>query len=121
MHRNSEGFTLVEVLVATVILTIMIGAALGLTTWVLRANAYSNKLTDATTMAQGKMDEILDGRFSSMASGNDTVDRFRRNWTVTPASYGNDVVVEVAWTDTDSHHRHIVLRTIVDEKQLGGF
>jgi len=55
---DNRGFTLVEILVAIVTLSIGLLAMAGLTTGVMRGNAFSNRMTTAIMLAQGKMEDI---------------------------------------------------------------
>ena len=48
---GSAGFTFVEAIVSLVILMIALTGALGLTSWMIRANAFSNDMTTALSFA----------------------------------------------------------------------
>lgn len=56
--HDTNGFTLIEILIATVIITI---ASLGIATLsagVIRGNSFSKRLTTATTLAQDRLEQV---------------------------------------------------------------
>ena len=55
---NNNGFTLIEVLVAIVILSIGLLGTAALITGIIKGNQVSNRITTATTCAQDMMEEI---------------------------------------------------------------
>jgi type IV pilus assembly protein PilV len=55
--RDTNGFTLVEILIATVIITIASLGIATLTTGVIRGNSFSKRLTTATTLAQDRLEQ----------------------------------------------------------------
>ena len=56
--QRNDGFTLMEVLIATVIFAIISLGAVASMVSVMQGNAFSNKITTATTLAQTKLEEI---------------------------------------------------------------
>ena len=111
---RSNGFTLVEVLIAMFLLvTALLGTA-AVTTTVIKGNSFSNRMTQATTLAQDKMEELKGMSYASMTSGNDTPSAgFQRTWTVTPDSPAADmativVTVTFPWNGT----RTVTLSTL---------
>jgi len=55
---SQNGFTLLEVLMATVILSVGLLALASMTVTVIRGNARANQVTIATTLAQEKIEEL---------------------------------------------------------------
>lgn len=55
---NNNGFTLLEILVAALVLAVGFVGMVGVATSVMRGNVYSSRLTTATVLAQQKMEEI---------------------------------------------------------------
>jgi len=68
MSQNNKGFTLIEVLVAMVILSIGLLGTAALLTGIIRGNQVSNRITAATTLAQDKMENIKSVIYSKAAS-----------------------------------------------------
>lgn len=56
--RNNAGFTLIEILIATVILTIGSLGVASLTVSIMGGNSLSNRTTTATILAQNQMENI---------------------------------------------------------------
>lgn len=105
--RQNKGFTLIEVLVAIVLLTLgMLGVA-SLTIGVIKGNAYSKNVSTATVIAQQQIDQAQRVGYASLGdlAGTSTVamgdKNFTRMTTVTdnsPATNMKALVVSVAWS-----------------------
>lgn len=124
--KNSQrGFTLLEVLVAILILTIGLLGTAGLTTGVIKGNHYSKNVTSATAAAQTKMEAIKSGGYSNATTTNfpsDTVSMggmsFTRTIAITnssPATNMKTVSVTVSWTEANATSRSVNLQTILAE------
>jgi type IV pilus assembly protein PilV len=55
--RDTNGFTLVEILIATVVITIASLGIATLTAGVISGNSFSKRLTTATTLAQDRLEQ----------------------------------------------------------------
>jgi len=58
LHDDNSGFTLIEVLVAIVILTVGLLGTAGLIIEIIKGNQVSKRISTATVLAQDKMEEI---------------------------------------------------------------
>lgn len=122
---SQNGFTLLEVLVAIVILTIGLLGTAGLTTGVIRGNHYSKNLTSATAAAQTQLESVKSSGYANATAANfpnDTVTMggmtFTRTTTVTnssPAANMKTVSVTVSWTESNNTSRSVNLQTILAE------
>jgi prepilin-type N-terminal cleavage/methylation domain-containing protein len=56
--KEANGFTLIEILIATVIITIASLGVATLTVGVIRGNSFSQRLTTATTLIQDRLEEV---------------------------------------------------------------
>ena len=108
-RRN--GFTLVEVIVAIVLIGVGLMGLAALSTTVTRANVQSSSLTTATALAQERVERLRTDDYDAIASGNDArvVDgvTYTRTWTVTaddPAQGLKTVAVAVSWTSRGATH-----------------
>ena len=122
---SQNGFTLLEVLVAIVILTIGLLGTAGLTTGVIRGNHYSKNVTSATAAGQTMLESVKSSGYTNATSANfpnDTVTMggmtFTRTTTITnssPAANMKTVSVTVSWTESKNTARSVNLQTILAE------
>jgi type IV pilus assembly protein PilV len=56
--RDANGFTLIEILIATVIITIASLGIATLTVGIMHGNSFSQRLTTATTLAQERLEQV---------------------------------------------------------------
>ncbi len=113
--NNEKGFSLMEVMIALLILAVGLLGVAGLMTMTIKTNAYGNHLTEASTFAQAKMEEFR-STHPAAGSGSDTVDsvtgvRFTRRWSITPDAEMKIINVTIEWTDKTNHS--IELSTII--------
>lgn len=122
---SQNGFTLLEVLVAIVILTIGLLGTAGLTTGVIRGNHFSKNVTSATAAAQTKLEAIKSGGYVYATASNFPSDAltmggmtYTRTTTITnssPAANMKTVSVTVSWTESNNTARSVNLQTILAE------
>lgn len=104
--------TLLEVLVAMIIMSVSLLMLLNMAMIALDGNDWANKTTIATQAMQQKMEQIrASGDFSD---GSDTVDGIARSWEVTHAdNHLRKVEVSVKWTDIRAQERGSVLTSFI--------
>ncbi len=124
--KGDHGFSLVEILITLFVLSVGLLAVCGLTSGVMRSNAFSNKLTTATTLAQEKMEELRGRGYAAFPSGAAVVSEdyssmalhpsFKRIVDTqdagTPQNRLKKIAVAVYW-DGDAHR--VVLETLLGE------
>jgi prepilin-type N-terminal cleavage/methylation domain-containing protein len=96
--KNSEGVTLLEVLVAMIILSVSLLLLLNMTMVALDSNDWANKTTSSTQALQEKMEQLRASH--DPQSGSDTANGVQRAWTVSPI--GSNLVqvnVTATWKD----------------------
>lgn len=139
MRTNAAcaGFTLVEVLVASLLLTVGLLTAVRLFASSTVANASSRKVTTATVLAVEKMEQLRalsidDDAFAASPSGSLDVDiegyfdrpdpRFVRRWSVEPLpAYPDDAVaVQVVVVRPDAPGRTSLETIKVRKPATGG-
>jgi type IV pilus assembly protein PilV len=70
--RNNAGFALIEILIATVILTIGSLGVASLTVSIMSGNSLSNRTTTATILAQNQMENIKNFGFAGTPAAGTT-------------------------------------------------
>jgi prepilin-type N-terminal cleavage/methylation domain-containing protein len=119
--EKDNGFTLIEVLIAIVILSSALLGMAALTVAIINGNRLSNDLTTATTLAQDKMEDVRGMSYSSIASETKAVlsspyDAYKREVTVTddsPATGMKTVNVKVYWGGASKEDHNVELKTIL--------
>lgn len=106
--NNNQGYSLVELLVGIVILTIAMTAILSMALSSIRGNAASQRMTEARFLAQGRLEELLNVQpVADLADGNDTpgAGSYQRTWTITPGPTASSrwVEVRIDWNDKGAH------------------
>jgi type IV pilus assembly protein PilV len=69
-HKGQKGFTLIEVMIAMVILATGLLALMGLQIVSIRSNAFSNEMAQASILAQTRLEEIRNKPYASLATGS---------------------------------------------------
>jgi type IV pilus assembly protein PilV len=117
----NNGFTLIEMLIAIVILAVGLLSMATLTGAIIQKNKLSNDLTAATTLAQDKLEDIRANGYASAVSETKTActgdfSEYQREVTVnndTPAAGMKQVTVKVYWGPSDTHD--VEIKTILCE------
>ena len=114
---GSKGFTLLEILMALIILSISLLALAGLMTMTTRNNSYGSHVTEAATFAQDKLEQLRAGPWGNIVSGTDpspitgcTGITYVRNWNVVPnaADSMRTITITMDWTDQTNHSIRLV-------------
>jgi len=107
---KSKGFTLIEVLIALVILSVAFLGLAGLMVQTTKNNSFGGRMTEAATFAQDKLEELRAVSWVTITPGSDKMSSngmdFSRNWRVTPnPTNGNlkEIAVTINWKDKTSH------------------
>jgi len=111
--KRSKGFSLIEVLIALVILAISLLALAGLMVTTTKNNSSGAHVTEAATFAQDKLEELKVTPWANIVTGSDTVGgplistgiSYARSWTVATDGTGNvkTITITISWTDKISH------------------
>ncbi len=122
--HNNKGFTLIEIMISIAIIAIGIFAVMSLIITVMKGNTLSKRVTTATTIAQGKMedfksmdyDSVVDDPGTDTATAYDTVYYWEANVEDdTPATDTKTITVDVYWSSggTDTTHNNVEMKTII--------
>jgi prepilin-type N-terminal cleavage/methylation domain-containing protein len=69
---DSRGFTLIEILIATLLFSVALLGVASLVTVVLKGNYLSKQITTATALAQQKMEENINKGYVNLTVGTET-------------------------------------------------
>ena len=121
LNADNKGFTLIEVMIAIVILSVGLLGMASLTVGIIKGNKFSNEVTTATTLGQDKMEDIRRTGYSSVAAETKAVlpspdDQYKREVTVTnnsPATDMKTVNVKVYWGGASKEDHNVEMKTIL--------
>lgn len=121
--RENSGFTLMEVLVAMLILSVGLLGMAALITGIINSNKLSNRISTATVLAQDKMEEVRQVGYSGMPASDTTTTEDYNSITnyslykrvtftdvANPATGMKTITVTVYW-ESDNHS--VVFNTIL--------
>jgi type II secretion system protein I len=121
-HMKSNGFTLIETLIALVILAIALLALAGLMVTTTRNNSFGGHITEAATFAQDKLEEFRAVSWGSILSGNDQKNgsngiNYQRNCEVVTSVDGNlkTVTLNITWKDRNDHMIQVL--SVINKKE----
>lgn len=118
--KRSKGFSMIEVLIALVILSVSLLGLAGLMVTTTRGNSFGNHMTEAVTFAQDKLEELRVKPLDSIVSANDpaplqgsTGMLYSRSWTVStlpnptppPTDLQKAITVTVRWNNNNNSIR----------------
>ena len=119
---KSNGFTLIETLIALVILAIALLALAGLMVTTTRNNSFGGHMTEAATFAQDKLEEFRVVSWGSIRSGNDQKNgsngvNYQRNWKWSTSADGNlkTVTLNINWKDRNDHMIQVL--SVINKKE----
>ncbi len=116
---DQRGMTLVEIMVAMIILALALAWLAPLLVIAMRGNRFGGDLTEATTLAQDKLEEFRNMSYSSMLAdpvGQDTVGAAVRSWTITEEEDQDglaNIEVNISWQDDKGQDHQVQLVTLL--------
>jgi prepilin-type N-terminal cleavage/methylation domain-containing protein len=110
--KRRRGFTLVEVVVASLLLGLGIVALYGLTGMISRMNALGEDVRTALNVGANRVEELISA--GSGSSGSNQMRSYSSRWTVANTNAdAKTVVVSVNWTGIDSVSHRVELRSVL--------
>jgi len=101
IRSNQSGFTILEVIVAILILSMALLLLLNMAMVALDGNDWSHKTTNATQLIQQKLEQLRGT--SSLTGGNDVVNGATRTWTVSDAgNHLRRIDITIQWQDVNA-------------------
>ena len=111
-----NGFTLIEVLAALLILSFALLGLAGLMVTTTKNNSFGGHLTEAVTLAEDKLEQLRATPFGMIQLNAATIDKpigstgvtYTRSWVATPnapppGNTLNTITITVSWTDAIPH------------------
>jgi type IV pilus assembly protein PilV len=114
-HRNQDGFTLLEILLAITIFSIGLLAVAAMQVSAIHGNKLGNEWTQATTLAQQQMEVLKSGDITTAAYTPGTYGPFavagvgggifNRSWTIVAnTTFSVRATVTVSWNQAGVSH-----------------
>ncbi len=116
--QESKGFTLIEVFVVLLIFICGIVPLLKLQISTIDGNLAANQLTEATNLAESKMEQLLGWNYddiNSAALSSQTIGDFSVSWTRnqdSPIADTTTITVSVSWLDKDNKSHCVSMSSI---------
>ena len=127
--RSECGFTLIEVIVSMVILTVGIGIISSIVADVSRKNFFSQNHTQAVIMAQNKIEELLNEGYESpdleagayenplnpVSAAGDTSGIYYQYWAIEdlrPIPRSKEITSLIQWEGADGDTKSVVLTAV---------
>ncbi len=124
MYKSSSstrsGFSFVEVIVSMMLVSIGMVGAMGLASYMSRANQWSERMAIASTMGQDKLEELLNTPYAALGSGSDSVAGFTRSWSVTTSNNFRLVNLTITWNTLGKSGHELTLSTVRPNPASGG-
>ncbi|MEA2031057.1 MAG: prepilin-type N-terminal cleavage/methylation domain-containing protein [candidate division Zixibacteria bacterium] len=115
--RNQKGLTLLEVLIAMVILGIALLMLLNMSMVALTSNDWSNKATIVTQAIQKKLEELRST--PNPVSGIDSLNGVNLYWSVSsPQNHLREVYLSASWEDLTSEYKNTSVTTYIQSDSV---
>jgi len=103
-----DGFTLIEILVALIIISVSLLALAGLMVTTTKNNSFGNHMTEATTFGQDKLEELRVTPWDYILKGGDNIIgctgiNYTRNWDVGTNENLKTITIKINWNDKINH------------------
>ena len=96
--KNNSGISILEVLIAMIILSVALLVLLNMTMVALTGNDWSNHTTASTQLMQQKLEQLR--AESNPTDGSDVINDYERRWVVsTVADHLRQIDISVTWTN----------------------
>jgi len=112
---DNRGFTIIEIMFALSIFAIGILAVSGLSITAVGSNASSRRITEATTLAEDRLERLAALPYASIQDGQETSGGYQISWVVLENEIATDtksITVTVncsnVWKDKTVTIRHLV-------------
>jgi prepilin-type N-terminal cleavage/methylation domain-containing protein len=127
ISKNTQGLTLIEILITTVLLSVAFLGMGAMTVGSIRGLAFSDHMTKGITMAKERIEQIEQADYAAVIKANFPreeygsiagYEAFQRGVVIvedTPEAKMKTVTVTVSWRETRGDTKDVVVSTIVAE------
>ena len=106
--KKESGFTMIELLTALFVLSVVLLAVSSMVYSVMRSTSMSKETATATSLMQEKMEGLKHTPVASLVSGNDTVSQgkvsYARQWNIPSSANTRSLTVTVNWNSRGAHN-----------------
>ena len=111
-QTNCDGFSIMETLIALSIFTIGILAVATLVLSAIGENASARRVTEATALAEGRLEQLMALTYDAIGGGTDKVGAYEVVWQVAEdviVDQTKSITVTVSWQYLGKH-RNVTIR-----------
>jgi len=123
LRTGERGFTIIEVLIALLVLMVGMAGVLSLQLTSMKATGFSRHATEASILCEDKMEDLRTIPLNSVrfVTDRDQVDArgvpdveglYERVWRVTPGTDNTTISVEVSWEEQGSEPYTITMTNL---------
>lgn len=115
IQNDSDGFSLLEVMISMLLLTVGLLAVVALFETGMKALKSGDKMTLAAGLAQNKMESLRAVRVTLLTDGEDRPDGMTRRWSIRKSGKGSRIWiihVEVVWKNTLNQYQTVSLKSM---------
>lgn len=116
----NDGFTLIEVVIATFIVLFGMAGAMSMSVWQLRATQFNERSSEATAAGQRQLERFIQQEYSEIGNGSRTDGPFDLTWTSTVTNRIKIVVLDISW-DTSKATHTITMRDLFPDDTVDGY
>ena len=119
LNLKQKGFTLVEILVAAVLFSILSAGITTMMAVLILSNDFARDMTEATTLGENKIEDLVNTEYVNISQGwnwDSPSPDYRRIWLVendSPQSGMKRIQVFIIWHDTTGKSHSVRLETIL--------
>ncbi|MHC4800184.1 MAG: type IV pilus modification PilV family protein [Planctomycetota bacterium] len=117
--NNQRGISLLEVLVAMILMAFSLLLTLNMAMVALDGNYWSNNTTKATQLLQEKLEQLRAAGPAGLKSGSDTTEGLIRSWRVSKvATHLKQIDVQIKWEDIQARTHTDMITSWVNADSL---
>jgi Tfp pilus assembly protein PilV len=115
-----QGFALVEVLISAFLSALALAGILSLISWTGYATSLSSQKTQATTLTQKKMEQLLAAEYEDLSGGHEVSAPYSITWEILGSDLAgtSELNVKASWVDLRGQLQTITNRSYATETRI---